>query len=333
MRHLLASMLLFIAASPGVATANSIDAIKVEPNPARAGQEVRITIEGDTSESVYCGLLTMFGDGRDQRIVVGGKEGSFPKTVTYTYASPGNFVVKAEGRKVDGRFGCVGSVESRLVIEPALVSTTPPLAAQRSREPVFAAPRFPPAAPVESQELKPIPIALGQPAPAIPAPSPANEPATAPAPSPEPVAQTLNASSPGATTALKDFGSFLLVCILFGAAGCVIVSIYKAMSDEWVFYYDRADVWKSLLPWHAIGQSIAYNHDTTVGVVVGIARMILSWAGVIFLAGALMVIFAGKSKTRQGVFKAAAQIAILGIITRRLINGPAVFGRLKRPPP
>lgn len=105
-----------------------IQGIAAEPNPAKAGQPVRITVTGDTDPAVYCGLLTGFGDGSDQRSVVGQQEGSFPKVTTHTYAAPGTYTIRADGRKVDGRFGCTGKVKAQLVVEPPPAAAKPAVA-------------------------------------------------------------------------------------------------------------------------------------------------------------------------------------------------------------
>jgi hypothetical protein len=90
--------------------------IAAEPNPAKVGQAVKITVTGDTDPSVYCGMKINFGDGKDERKVVGEKE-PFPRSVTYTYANPGTYTIRADGTKVDGRFGCTGKVMAQLVVE------------------------------------------------------------------------------------------------------------------------------------------------------------------------------------------------------------------------
>jgi hypothetical protein len=110
-------------AAPAFA-ADNFAAISATPNPAKAGQPVTITVSGDTDSSIYCGMKINFGDGRDERLVVGGADGPFPKSAKYTYARPGTYTIRADGTKVDGRFGCSGKVMAKLVIEG-----TPPSAA------------------------------------------------------------------------------------------------------------------------------------------------------------------------------------------------------------
>jgi hypothetical protein len=121
----LTAALLVAFSGSALAVQGGIDGIKAEPNPAKVGQPVKITVSGDTSESTLCGLLTIFGDGKDERSSVGGKDGPFPKTATYTYAKPGTYIVKAEGRKVGMSFGCAGTAETKLVVEAAAAPAAP----------------------------------------------------------------------------------------------------------------------------------------------------------------------------------------------------------------
>ena len=114
---------LLLALAGSALAADAIEGITLDPNPAKVGQLVRITVAGDKDSSVYCGLKVGFGDGTDQRVVVGDKE-PFPKTVTHSYAAAGKYLVRADGTKVDGRFGCTGKVKVDLVVE------APPAAAK-----------------------------------------------------------------------------------------------------------------------------------------------------------------------------------------------------------
>lgn len=123
----IASVLLLAAAGSAFA-ADNIEGITLEPNPAKAGQPVTITVTGDKDPAVYCGLKVGFGDGTDQRLAVGDKE-PFPKTVTHSYAAPGSYTVRADGTKVDGRFGCTGKVKVQLVVEALPAAAAPAKAA------------------------------------------------------------------------------------------------------------------------------------------------------------------------------------------------------------
>lgn len=108
-----------IAAAGSAFAADHFSGISASPNPARVGQPVTITVSGDNDPSIYCGLKINFGDGKDERKLVGQADGPFPKSATYTYANPGTYTIRADGVKVDGRFGCTGKVMAQLVVEPA----------------------------------------------------------------------------------------------------------------------------------------------------------------------------------------------------------------------
>lgn len=123
-----ASLFLFAVAAAFMGHAMAADhfsGISAAPNPARVGQAVTITVTGDTDPSVYCGFKINFGDGSDERKLVGDTDGPFPKSATHAYAHAGTYTIRADGVKVDGRFGCTGKVLGKLVIEPAPQPTTP----------------------------------------------------------------------------------------------------------------------------------------------------------------------------------------------------------------
>jgi len=116
-------------AAPAFA-ADHFTGISATPSPAKVGQPVKITVAGDTDPAIYCGLKINFGDGKDERKLVGDKDGPFPKSATYTYANPGTYTIRADGVKVDGRFGCTGKVMAKLVVEALPVAAAPAPAAK-----------------------------------------------------------------------------------------------------------------------------------------------------------------------------------------------------------
>lgn len=115
---------LLLAAAGSAFAADAMESIILQPNPAKVGQPVSITVTGDKDPSLYCGLKVGFGDGTDQRMVVGDKD-PFPKTVTHAYGAPGNYTVRADGTKVDGRFGCTGKIMVQLVVAALPAAATP----------------------------------------------------------------------------------------------------------------------------------------------------------------------------------------------------------------
>ena len=119
------SFALILASTLAMAQAqqSGIGAIKFEPSPVRAGQEVRITISAEGEAPGFCGMVVHFDDGSESRNVkIDGKEGKFPVTIAKTYAKAGSYSVKAEGKKITTHFPCVGSATAKLVVEPAPVA-------------------------------------------------------------------------------------------------------------------------------------------------------------------------------------------------------------------
>ena len=109
-----------------------IGSVTVTPNPAQAEQAVTITVaaEGGGAPSL-CGLSVEFGDGTSDKIKINGTDSKFPVTLTKTYAHPGTYVVKAEGKKITTHFRCKGEATASLVVQAAAkkTGTTPAVAA------------------------------------------------------------------------------------------------------------------------------------------------------------------------------------------------------------
>ncbi len=113
-------LLLGLVSTLTVAQQGGIGAVKVEPNPAKAGQDVKITIAAEGEAPAFCGMVVHFDDGGESRqIKIDGKEGKFPVTITKTYAKAGSYSIKAEGRKITTHFPCVGGATARLTVEGA----------------------------------------------------------------------------------------------------------------------------------------------------------------------------------------------------------------------
>lgn len=113
-----------LSALAGVAQAQTvfIGAISAQPSPAKAGQEVKITVSAEGEGSQYCGMVVHFDDGSESRQVkIDGGEVKFPVVIAKTYAKPGTYSIKAEGMKITSHFGCAGTAQASLVVEPAAV--------------------------------------------------------------------------------------------------------------------------------------------------------------------------------------------------------------------
>lgn len=114
------SFSLILASSLALAqqASGKIDEIKVEPNPARVGQEVRITVGASGDAPTNCGMVVHFDDGSESRQVkISSGEGKFPVTIAKTYANPGNYIIKAEGKKITTHFSCPGVSTANLKVE------------------------------------------------------------------------------------------------------------------------------------------------------------------------------------------------------------------------
>ena len=119
MKHRLGCVLA-LASSLAFAQQGGIGAVKLDPNPVRAGQAVNITIAAEGEAPGFCGMVVHFDDGSESRNVkVDGSEAKFPVTISKTYAKAGTYSIKAEGKKITTHFPCNGTATAKLVVEAA----------------------------------------------------------------------------------------------------------------------------------------------------------------------------------------------------------------------
>ncbi|AJP49122.1 hypothetical protein PG1C_13150 [Rugosibacter aromaticivorans] len=123
------SLALSLTANLALAESGGIGSVTVEPNPAQAGQAVKITIAAEGDAPSLCGLAVEFGDGTSDKIKINGSESKFPVTLTKTYAHPGTYVVKAEGKKITTHFRCAGEATATVVVQGAAKAVAPTAAA------------------------------------------------------------------------------------------------------------------------------------------------------------------------------------------------------------
>lgn len=122
---------LAFAATLAFAEQGGIGAIKVEPSPVRAGQEVRITISAEGEAPAFCGMEVHFGDGSDSRNVkIDGKTNKFPVVIAKTYDKPGTYGIKAEGKRITTHLKCLGKAKTKLVVEAAPAAAKPAVVAE-----------------------------------------------------------------------------------------------------------------------------------------------------------------------------------------------------------
>lgn len=111
------SLALSLISSLVLAESGGIGSVTVEPNPAQAGQAIKITIAAEGEAPSLCGLVVEFGDGTGEKIKINGSGSKFPVTLTKTYANPGTYIVKAEGKKITTHFRCAGEATASLVVQ------------------------------------------------------------------------------------------------------------------------------------------------------------------------------------------------------------------------
>jgi hypothetical protein len=119
------SFVLVFASALVFAEQGGIGAVKVEPNPARAGQEVKITVSAEGEVPGFCGMVVHFDDGSESHHVKVDNTNKFPVTIAKTYAKAGSYIIKAEGTKITTHLPCVGAATARLTVEGAPAAAAP----------------------------------------------------------------------------------------------------------------------------------------------------------------------------------------------------------------
>lgn len=124
------SFVLTLASTLAFAQQGGIGALKLDPNPVRAGQEVKIIISAEGEAPSFCGMVVHFDDGSESRsIKIDGSEAKFPVTISKTYAKAGTYNVTADGKKITTHFPCTGKTTAKLVVEAAPAAAKPTAAA------------------------------------------------------------------------------------------------------------------------------------------------------------------------------------------------------------
>ncbi len=124
MKLKLASLVAVLLAAPvAFAAQGGVGAITIEPATAKAGQDVKITINAEGEAPTFCGLHVEYGDGSADDFKIDQSNKQFPVTVAKRYAKPGIYTVKASGRKVTTHLPCTGTAEATLTVEGAVAAT------------------------------------------------------------------------------------------------------------------------------------------------------------------------------------------------------------------
>lgn len=122
MKHRLLVALLFCV--PAVAAAQTLTGVKVEPGEIRAGESAKITSEFDVSSgSINCGLRLHFGDGNKKDFKIN-QDKDVPLVVNHVYAKPGVYEIKAEPKRNEATFGCMGKNQKASLKVAALSANT-----------------------------------------------------------------------------------------------------------------------------------------------------------------------------------------------------------------
>jgi hypothetical protein len=92
----------------------SLSAVKA-PAQVMVGQATPVTIESGNRAPRWCGLVIDFGDGDVKQFKIG--SGSvFPVTASKTYQQPGNYTIKAFGRRITTHSACSGEVTAQISV-------------------------------------------------------------------------------------------------------------------------------------------------------------------------------------------------------------------------
>lgn len=126
----LCSLALITASSFAFAQSGGIGAVSVSPNPAKAGEEVKITIAAEGEAPTFCGMVVHFDDATESRnIKIDTSDAKFPVTFGKTFAKPGTYIIRAEGKKITSHFPCSGRTDFKLVVEGKPMPAVAPKAA------------------------------------------------------------------------------------------------------------------------------------------------------------------------------------------------------------
>jgi hypothetical protein len=108
----------------GVAQAQTIAGLKVEPAQPRAGEPVQITVLFDNADSPNCNVRLHFGDGtnRDHKV---NQAKDVPLVRSHTYVKPGQYTIKAEGKTALPMLKCLGANQTTLVKVVAAAAKAP----------------------------------------------------------------------------------------------------------------------------------------------------------------------------------------------------------------
>jgi hypothetical protein len=111
-------------AAMSAAQAQTLERLRTEPTTANVGQPVKITLEFGDAATPNCNVRLHFGDGahRDFKI---NQAKDVPLVASHSYAKPGSYTLKAEGKTALPLLKCVGANQTAtLMVQPLAAAAT-----------------------------------------------------------------------------------------------------------------------------------------------------------------------------------------------------------------
>jgi len=116
----------------GLAAAQTLSGIKLEPATAKVGEPVRITGSFDNADNPNCNVRVHFGDGQTQDFKINQLK-DVPLVATRSYAKPGQYKVMIEPKTALPTLKCVGKNQT------AMLTVAAPAAAAAAAAPASKA--------------------------------------------------------------------------------------------------------------------------------------------------------------------------------------------------
>lgn len=112
----------------GVAGAQTLSGIKLEPASVKVGEPVKITGTFDNADNPNCNVRLHFGDGRSQDFKINQPK-DVPLIATRSYDKPGQYQVKIEPKTALPMLKCIGKNQTAMVTVVAVAPAAKAMAA------------------------------------------------------------------------------------------------------------------------------------------------------------------------------------------------------------
>jgi hypothetical protein len=126
-----------LAAALPTVVAQTIAGVTVEPAQAKVGEPVTITATFDDASNPNCNARVHFGDGASHDFKINQLK-DVPLVTRRTYAKPGTYTVRVEGKTALPMLKCVGKTKSAVVKVVAPPAPPPPPATSAAAAPAGA---------------------------------------------------------------------------------------------------------------------------------------------------------------------------------------------------